>query len=89
MVEKSFEKINTPPVVQPPRKRRGNSASASVPFTQLKNDRRTEQNTESEKQNPPDKEFEGLKPLKTNILYDDRSQSRKGTAVSETNETMH
>ena len=89
MVEKSFEKINTPPAVQPPRKRRGNSASASVPFTQLKNNRRTEQNTESEKQNPPDKEFEGLKPLKTNILYDDRSQSRNGTAVSETNETMH
>ena len=137
MVEKSFEKIDTPPVVQPPRKRRKNSAPASVTFTRLEDKskgakRGTErtENTARQEQKPPDKEFEGLKPenflheidasrdtinassdnrstfrkssmgsdadLNTEpakyskpsfdfkALRDDGSQSRKGTAVSDT-----
>ena len=134
MVEKSLEKIDTPPVVQPPRKRRKNSAPASVPFTQLEDERKgAKQGTEHtarQEQKPPDKEFEGLKPenflheidasrdtinassdnrstfrkssmgsdadLNTEpakyskpsfdfkALRDDGSQSRKGTAVSDT-----
>ena len=142
MVEKIVEKIDTPPVDKPSRKRRKNSAPASVPFTRLqkedksmKQDTENKQNTEHQKQYPPDEEYEGLKP--ENFLYeidvscdtddtssdnrsnfrkssmgsdadlntkpakyskpsfdfkalrDDGSQSRKGTDVSETNETMN
>ena len=57
--EKPVEKIDTPPVVQPSRKRRKNSAPASVPFTQLqkenksmKQDTENKQNTEHQKQYP-------------------------------------
>ena len=76
MVEKSFKKIGTPPVVQPSRKRRKNSAPASVTFTRLEDEskgtkrgtERTEENTAHQEQKPPDKEFEGLKP--ENFLYE-------------------
>lgn len=66
MIEKSFEKIDTPSVVQPPRKRRKNSAPASVTFTRLKNEgkntKQETENTERRKQYPPDEEYENLKP---------------------------
>ena len=57
--EKPVEKIDTPPVVQPPRKRRKNSAPASVTFTQLSKENKNmkqgvenKQNTENQKQYP-------------------------------------
>ena len=75
IVEKPVEKIDTPPVVQPPRKRRKNSAPASVTFTQLqkenksmKQDTENKQNTKHQKRHPPDEEYEKLKPK--NFLYE-------------------
>ena len=69
MIEKSFEKIGIPPVKQPPRNRRKNSAPASVTFTRLEDEnkgagRGTEhtKNTENPKQYPSDEECEKLKP---------------------------
>ncbi len=69
IVEKPVEKIDTPPVVQPPRKKRKDSAPASVSFTRLpredknmKQETDGKQNTENQKQYPPDEEYENLKP---------------------------
>ena len=86
IVEKSFEKIDTPPVVQPPRKRRKNSAPASVTFTRLEDEskgmkRGTErtENTENPKQYPSDEEYEKLKP--ENFLYEiDTSRNTDDTS---------
>lgn len=98
MIEKSFEKIDTPPVVQPPRKRRKNSAPASVTFTRLKNEskntKQETENTERRKQYPPDENYEGLKPSNSsyeldascdtdNASSDNRSTFRKSSMGSE------
>lgn len=71
-VEKPVEKIGTPPVVQPPRKRRKNSAPASVTFTRLedksKGAKRGTEHTARQEQKPPDEEYEKSKP--ENFLYE-------------------
>jgi len=86
IVEKSFEKIDTPPVDKPSRNRRKNSAPASVTFTRLEDEskgtkRGTEhtKNTENPKQNPSDEEYEKLKP--ENFLYEiDTSRNTDNTS---------
>ena len=61
IIEKSFEKIDTPPVNQPSRKRRKNSAPASVTFTRLneegkntKQETKRQESKKRQKQYPPD-----------------------------------
>ena len=96
-IERPSEKIDTPPVEKPSRKRRKNSEPASVTFTRLKNEgkntKQETENTERRKQYPPDENYEGLKPANffceadascdtDGVSYGNRSTSRKSSMDS-------